>query len=103
VARARSVLVGPGAFPWMRGWSFLASESRELLGERRRPATVPQRVHFHPDSVLPFVQLEGAAATLDPKVPMMAPGAPGQLALAPNEKTASSAFLERLASGEAEV
>lgn len=57
---------------------------------------------FHPDSVLPFIQLQGARTAWHPKVPMVAAGSPGQLALASNDQSAPSAILEDLAGGEFE-
>jgi hypothetical protein len=38
-----------------------------------------------------------------PKVPVTAPGEPSELALAPNDKTPSSALIERLPGGEFEL
>lgn len=60
-------------------------------------------MHFHPDSVLPLVQLQRAPAARHPKVPMMAAGPPSQLALAPNDETSPAALLEDLPSGEVEI
>ena len=60
-------------------------------------------MHFHPDSVLPFVQLQRARAAWYPKVPVMAADAPGQFALASNDETAQAALLEDLPGGELEI
>ncbi len=67
------------------------------------PATVTQRMHFHPDSVLPCVQFQCARAAWRPKVSMMAPGAPSQFALASNDETAPATFVEDLPGGDLEV
>ena len=60
-------------------------------------------MHFHPDSVLPFVQLQRARTAWYPKVPMMAADATGQFALASNDETAPAALLEDLPGGELEI
>ena len=73
------------------------------MREGNCPVAVAQRMHFHPDSVLPFVQLECARTARHPKVPMMAAGAPGQFALASNDETAPAALLEDLPGGELEI
>ncbi len=75
----------------------------QLVRERSCPAAVAQRMDLHPDSVLPFAQLQGARAAWPAKVPMMAPGAPGQFALASNDETAPAALLEDLPGGELEI
>jgi len=72
---------------------------REGIG----PAAVTQRMHFHPDPVLPFAQFQCAGTAWPPKVPMMAPGAPSQFALASNDATAPATFVEDLLVGELEV
>jgi hypothetical protein len=73
---------------------------RQLMRQGSCPAAVTQRMHFHPDSVLPLAQLQRAWATWHPKVPMMAAGSPGQLALASNDQTAAAALVEDLPGGE---
>ena len=73
------------------------------MRQGRRPAAVTQRMHFHPDPVPPFVQLQGARAAWHVKVPMMAAGAPGQLSLASNDQTVPPALLEDLRGGELEI
>ena len=67
------------------------------------PAAVAQRMHFHPDSVLPFVQLECARPAGDSKMPMMAAVASGQFTLAPNHEAATAALLQNLRGGEPEI
>ena len=67
------------------------------------PAAITQRMHFHPDSVLPCVQFQCARTAWSPKVPMMAPGAPSQFALASNDETAPPTLVEDLLGGELEV
>jgi hypothetical protein len=74
----------------------------KLMREGGRPAAVAERMNFHPDSVLPFAQLERARTARHPKVPMTATGASGQLPLASNDKTAPAALVEDLARGEPE-
>jgi hypothetical protein len=60
-------------------------------------------MHFHPDSVLPFVQLQRARMAWHPKVPMVAARTPGQLALASNDEAAAPALLEDLRGAEFEI
>jgi hypothetical protein len=60
-------------------------------------------MHFDPYSTLRFVQLERARAARHPQVPMMAPGTSRQLALAPDDETASAALVEGLPRGEVEL
>jgi hypothetical protein len=76
---------------------------RELMREGSCPAAVTQRMDFHPDSVLPFAQLQRARTARDPKVPMMAAATPSQLALASNHETTLQALGENLPGGEVEV
>ena len=73
------------------------------MRERTCPAAVTQGMHFHPDSVLPFVQLQCSRTAWYPKVPMMAADATGQFALASNDETALAALLEDLPGGELET
>ena len=73
------------------------------MRERSCPAAVTQRMHFHPDSVLPFVQLQCAGTAWRPKVPMMAADASGQFALASNDETAPATLLEDLHGAELET
>ncbi len=60
-------------------------------------------MHFHPDTALPFVQLESAPTARYPKMPMMAAGAPGEFSLASNDDTAPAAFVEDVFGGEREI
>lgn len=60
-------------------------------------------MHFHPDSVLPFAQLQRARPARHTKVPVAAAGAPGQFALTSNDETALAALLEDLPGGELEI
>lgn len=60
-------------------------------------------MHFHPDAAPKFVQLQCAGAAWDPKVPVMAAGAPGQFALALDDETAAATLVERLPGGELEI
>ena len=73
------------------------------MRESSCPAAVTQRMHFHPDSVLPFAQFQCARTPWHPKMPVMAPGAPCQCALASNDETAPAALVEGLAGGELEI
>jgi hypothetical protein len=66
------------------------------------PATVTQWMHFHPDSVLKFAQLQGARSARHPKVPMVTPPAPRQLTLASNDQTAPLALVQDLPGCELE-
>jgi len=68
---------------------------RQLMREGAYPTRVAQRMNFHPDSILPFVQFERPRAARNPKVPMTAAGAPGKLALISDDETAGAALLER--------
>jgi hypothetical protein len=61
------------------------SRRRKLMGEGVCPAAVTQRMHFHPDSVLPFVQLQRARTPWNVKVPVVAAAAPCQLTHASND------------------
>ena len=67
------------------------------------PAAVTQRMHLHPDAVLPFVQLQCARTTWHPKVPVMAACTPSQFALAAHDETAPAAFLKDLPGSELEI
>jgi hypothetical protein len=60
-------------------------------------------MHLHPHSVLPFVQLKSARTTRDPKVPMMATGAPSEFSLASNDDAEPAAFVEDVGGGEREI
>src|ERR1700693_490539 len=62
-----------------------AALPRKLMREGSCPAAVTQRMHFHPDSVLPFTQLQRARTARHPKMPMMAPSTTCQFALASND------------------
>ena len=73
------------------------------MRERTCPAAVTQRMHFHPDPVLPFVHLQSARTAWHPKVPMMAADAPGQLALASNDDAAPAALIEDLSGAQVEL
>jgi len=76
---------------------------RKVLGDCGSPPAVTQRMHFDPDSVLPFAQLQSAWTAWHPKVPMMAALAPGQLALAANHQAAPAALVEGLPGRELEI
>lgn len=76
---------------------------RKLMREGTCPAAVTQGVNLHPDSVLQFAQLQRARAAWHPKVPMVAAGATGQLALASNDQTAPAALIEDLLRGELDI
>jgi hypothetical protein len=82
-----------------RTWSYVF----KVVCERTCPTAITQGMHFHPDPVLPFVQLQRARTAWYPKVPMMATGAPGQFALAAHDEPAPATFFEDLPSGELEV
>jgi hypothetical protein len=69
----------------------------------RCPTTVTQRMHFHPDSVLPLVQLECPRTAWNLKVPMMGASAPSQFALASNDNSAPAALLEDFPCREIEI
>lgn len=73
------------------------------MGEGSCPAAVTQGMHFHPDSVLPFAQLQGARTAWHTKVPMVAAAAPCQFTLASNDQTAPVALVENLPGGECET
>jgi hypothetical protein len=73
------------------------------MRERGCPAAVTQRMHFDPDSVLPFVQLQSAGTAWNPEMPMMAPGTPRKFALASNDDSAPAALVEDLLGGELEI
>jgi hypothetical protein len=67
------------------------------------PTTVAQRMDFHPDPVLPLVQLQGARTAWNPKMPMMAAGASCKFTLAPNDEAALPALVENLRGGELDI
>jgi hypothetical protein len=83
-------------------WRLSTSLVRKLMREGSCPAAVTQWMDLHPDSVLPFVQLQSARTAWHPKVPMMAAGSPRQLAFASNDQSAPAARLEDLTGGEFE-
>ena len=85
------------------GVARIPSLRRKLTREGSCPAAVAQRMHLHPDSVLPLVQLERARTARHPKVPMMTAGATGQLALASDDETPPAALFEDLPGGEVEI
>jgi hypothetical protein len=60
-------------------------------------------MHFHPDSVLPLAELEGAAAPRKAEMPVVATCAAGQLALAANDKASLRTFGESFGSAEVQV
>jgi hypothetical protein len=60
-------------------------------------------MHLHPYPVLPFVQLYGAGASWNPKMPVMATGTPRQLTLALDDQTALAALGESPVSRDLEV
>lgn len=60
-------------------------------------------MHFHPDTVLPIIQLECAGPVGKAEVPMTAAAQPRELALASYDETAPLALLERSTSGELEI
>jgi hypothetical protein len=60
-------------------------------------------MHLHPDSVLPFAQLQCARMAWHPKVPMTATRATTQFALASNDEAASSAFIKDSAGSQLEI
>ncbi len=60
-------------------------------------------MHFHPDSILPSAYFQGACPARHPKVPMVAPSAAGQLALALHDETAPAALVEGLVGCELEI
>lgn len=76
---------------------------RKLFRKSNCPPAVPQRMHFHPNPVLRFAQFERAQTAWQVKVPMMAPGAPGQLPLASNDEAAPAALIEGLPCCEPET
>jgi hypothetical protein len=51
-------------------------------------------MHHDPHAVLPRIQLKRAGTSRYPKVPVTAPGEPGKLALASNDKTSPRALIE---------
>ena len=55
-------------------------------------------MHLHPDSVLPFAQLERARAPWKPEMPVVAASATGQLAFASNDETTLTALGKSLIS-----
>jgi hypothetical protein len=67
---------------------YSACLGRELVGHGSCPTAVAQRMHFYPNPVLPFVQLQRARTAWHPKVPMMAAGSPRQFTLASNDDAA---------------
>jgi hypothetical protein len=95
VARRLKKLLKPGR--------LFSSLGRELLCDGSCPTAVAQRMHLDPDPVLPFVQLQCARTAWNPKMPMMAAGAPGQFTLASNHEPASAALLEDLLGGEPKI
>ena len=82
---------------------LLSSLGRELMCDGGCPTAVAQRMHFYPDPVLPCAQLQRARTAWNPKVPMMAAGAPSQLTLASNHEAAPAALLQALVGGELEI
>lgn len=60
-------------------------------------------MHFHPDATLPFAQLQGARATWNRKMPVMAAAMACELPFGPNNEASSAALLESLFGGEFEV
>jgi hypothetical protein len=76
---------------------------RQFVREGGCPAAVTQRMNFHPDTALPFAQLQCARAARHPKVPMMAASTPGQFALASNDQTTPAALVEDLFGCELEM
>lgn len=80
-----------------------ASLRGKLVREGGCPAAITQRMHFHPDSVLPLAQLQRAWTAWDPQVPVTAAGAPRQFAFASNDEPAPAALVENLRGGELEV
>ena len=87
-----------------KSWTLLIHPlCRKLISEGTCPAAVTQGMHFHPDSVLPFAQLQGARPARHTKVPVAAAGAPGQFALIANNETALAALLEDLPGWELEI
>lgn len=71
--------------------------------ERGRPATVSQRMHFHPDPSLPFAQLERARSPRETKVPMATTRVLSQFTLAPNDETSLAALGKGAIGGEHEI
>lgn len=49
----------------------------ELVSKFCCPAAVTPRMHFHPDSVLPLAELQGAAAPREAEMPVVATCAAG--------------------------
>ena len=60
-------------------------------------------MHFHPDPVLPLVQLQCARTAWNPKVPVMAADASCKFALAPNNEAALTALVKNLRGGQLEI
>jgi hypothetical protein len=60
-------------------------------------------MHLHPNPVLPFVELQGAGAVWNPKVPVAAAAASCQFTLALNHKAAPAALSESLVSRNPKV
>lgn len=73
------------------------------MREVARPAAVAQRVDFHPDPSLPFVQLQGAFATGNPEVPVTTARAACELAFALDNEAVPAACLEGLLGSEFDI
>lgn len=84
------------------GYLF-SSEDRQLMGHGSRPAAVAQRMHLHPDPVLPCIQLQRARTAWNPEMPMTAAGPPGQFTFASNHNAAPAALLENLLGRDIEI
>ena len=67
------------------------------------PTAVALRMHFHPDPVLPLVQLQSARTAWNPKMPMMATCAACKFTLAPNDEAALAALVKYVRDVEVEV
>ena len=89
--------------PPIRPDRLFLPQLRKLMRQRSCPAAVTQRVHLYPGLVLPLANLERPRTVGHPKVPMMAPGAPGELSLASNDQATPAALVEGLAGGELEL
>ena len=67
------------------------------------PTAIAQRMHFHPDPVLPLAQLQRARTAWNPKMPMTAAGAACKFTLAPNNEAALATLVKNLRRGQLEI
>jgi hypothetical protein len=82
---------------------FRSRKQRKLFRDARSPAAVASRMHFHPHTVLPVVQLECAGSVGKAEVPMPTSAQSREFALAPDDEAVPLTLLKRLISGQLEI